>query len=126
MSTRGGKPYVPFTAVAAFCHQHLLPVFEHVANQSTAFFVANKSAKRHFDKHILTAFPKAFLRAAHSAVFREIARSKTEREQVVHVLIPNEIYVAALTAVAAVRTASRLAFVGFEGVHAVAAVPCFY
>ena len=126
MPTRRGETNVTFPAVAAARHEHFLPVFKHVANEPTRFFVANERSKRDFDIRVLSAFSKATVRAAHFAVFRQKAGRKTEREQIVHILIPDEIYVAALTAVAAVRTARGLAFKGFERIHTVATVARFY
>ena len=47
---------------------------------------------------------------------------ETEGEQVVHILVADEKYIATAPAVTAVRTARGLAFIRFEGIHAVAAV----
>ena len=125
VTTRRRKTYVTLTAVTTARNKYFLSVFEHVANQFARFFVANERTQRHFNKHVLAALTKAFLRTAHTAVFRKETRSKTEGEQVVHILVTHEIHVAALTAVTAVGTARGFAFVGFEGIHTIAAVACF-
>ena len=119
------KTNVPLAAVAAARYEYLLPVLEDVTNQPARLFIAYKRTQRNFDIHIFSALTKAFLRATHLTVFRKKFGRETEGEQVVHVLVAYEIYVAALTAVTAVGPASRFSLKSLEGVHSVAAVTRF-
>ncbi len=119
---RRGKPYVAFAAVAAARHKNFFAVRKHVANDFPRLSVFHQRTERHRDFHVRAALAAATVRAAAFAVARLEFRFETERKKVGHVLVSHKIDIAALTAVAAVRSARGFAFKGFERVHSVAAV----
>ena len=122
VAARRGEAHVALAPSSARENAVHFAVLIHVADDLARIHVANQGAARNFHNNVCTALPKALVGAAALAVSRKILRDIAERKQIVHVLIADEIDVSAISAVAAIRPARRLALVRLEGVHAISPV----
>ena len=122
MAARGRKAHVPLSAPSAREKLHLFSVLIDVTDDFSALRITHKRAAGNFEDDVGTLLAEALIGAAALAVARRVFGGKAVGEQIVHVLVRDEVDVAAVPAVAAVGTARGLALVCLEGIHAVAAV----
>ena len=125
VTARRRKAHVPLAAVAATCKKFLFPVRIDIAKHFSRLRIPHQRAERDRDHHVIPAFSEPIVRsAAFSVACREFC-PEPKIDQIAFVLVAYNIYVAALSAVAAVRAAVRKAFEALERIHSVAAVARF-
>ena len=119
---RSGKAHVALAAPAAAREQNLFAVRIHVAQNFARLRVAHEGAEGHGKDDVLPALAETVVRAAPLAVARGELGSEAVIGQIALVLVADDVHVAALAAVAAVRPAVGKPLEALKGVHSVAAV----
>ncbi len=126
LSCRRGKMLVAFAALAAVYQYFPFPVMRNIRHNLTAFGFADNRTDRHLYHNVLTVLAEAVALAAVAAVHGLKHTFIPEIHQRTHAFVADEHNVAALAAVAAVRSAVRNIFCAVKRNHAVAAVAALY
>ena len=113
------------TVPAAFRHHQTLTVFGHIAHGLAGALVDNPGADRHFYRHVFTTLTGTVAALAILPTFGAERFFKTVVDQGVQVLVRFQPDIAAITAIAAVRTAFRNILFAAEAYATIAAVTCY-
>ena len=116
---------VALASSTAFERNKRFAVVKEVCNDASALRIAYNRSDRHFYNEIWRGFARAILCLTVTAVLGAIELLIFEVHEGVHILVRNEHDIAAVSAVASVRTAVRHEFFTVERHFAVAAVARF-
>ncbi len=100
------------TVPAAFRHHQTLTVFGHIAHGLAGALIDNPGADRHFYRHVFTALTGTVAALTILPTFGAERFFKTVVDQGVQVLVRFQPDIAAIAAIAAIRTAFRIYFRG--------------
>ena len=114
------------SASAALCSNKLISVVAEILHQKSCLLIDDKSTDRHLDIQVLTLLAVAFSLHSVLAVLSLILPLVIEVHQSPEIAVGNKNNTAAVTAVAAVRTAVRNVRVASECDCAVAALTGYY
>ncbi len=121
---RGFETGVTQAVPAAFSDHQTLTMFRHVAHGFAGALIDNSRTDRHFNRNVFTAFTGAIAARAILTTFRTERFFKTVIDQRVQVFVGFHPYVAAITAITAVRAAFWNIFFTAEAHATITAITC--